>query len=125
MVRCLLLVIGLSLPTGAAAADWTQFAECGGAGHLHIYSYDAASVSARKGKVQVRVNVDYSKDPASRAQNGLMQWSLDCNARTYFEKSRTDYRANRSVVATYRKASATMNIIDDSVASKLARKVCA
>ena len=53
-----------------------------------------------------------------------MLWSLDCNARTYFEKSRTDYRPNRSILESYRKASETMTIADDSVAFKLAEKIC-
>lgn len=124
MSRSILCAVVLSTATATSAAGWTQFAECGGSGHEHIYSYDPASVSDRKGKVQVRLNVDYSLDPTSRARSGRMQWSLDCNAGTYFEKSRTDYRADRKVVASYRRASETMTIVTDSVAEKLARKVC-
>lgn len=125
MRRMALFAIGVSFAAAAQAASWTNFAECGDSHHLHIYSYDPASVSARRGNVAVRVNVDYSRDPASRAHNGRMIWSLNCAARTYFEKSRVDYRANRSVVANYRAPSQTMTIIADSVADKLARKVCA
>lgn len=125
MRHILIFAIGASVAAAAPAANWATFAECGDSSHLHIYSYDPASLSARRGKMLVRVNVDYSRDPNSRAQSGRMQWSIDCAAKTYFEQSRTDYRANRSVVADYRKPSATMTIIDDSVADKLARKVCA
>jgi hypothetical protein len=124
MHRRLIFAIGVSLASAAPAASWSTFAECGDSNHLHIYSYDSDSVSTRRGQVLVRVNVDYSRDPASRAQSGRMQWSVDCGGRTYFEKSRVDYRANRSVVASYRKPSQTMTIIADSVADKLSRKVC-
>ena len=124
MRRKLIFGIGISLASAAPAANWATFAECGDSQHLHIYSYDADSVATRRGQVLVRVNVDYSRDPANRAQNGRMQWSVDCASRTYFEKSRVDYRANRGVVASYRKPSQTMTIIADSVADKLSRKVC-
>ena len=124
MRHMLVFAIGVSFAVAAPAADWATFAECGGADHLHIYSYDPGSVSTRRGKMLVKVNVDYSRDPHSHARSGRMQWSLDCAGKTYFEQSRTDYRANRSVVASYRKPSATMTIIGDSVADKLARKVC-
>ena len=115
----------VSFAAAAQAANWANFAECGDSHHLHIYSYDAASVRARGDNRMVRINVDYSRDPASRAQSGRMEWSLNCGARTYYESSRTDYRGSRSVVAKYRERSQTMTIIDDSVADKLARKVCA
>ena len=124
MHRVLIFATGLNFATVGLASNWANFAECGDSRHLHIYSYDPASVSARRGKVLVRINVDYSRDPNSQARSGRMQWSLDCNARTYFERSRTDFRANRSVVANYRKPSETMTIIPDSVAEKLARRVC-
>jgi hypothetical protein len=125
MRRILIFATGVTFAAAAPAANWATFAECGDSHHLHIYSYDRASVSTRRGNRLVHINVDYTRDPHSRARNGRMQWSVDCGARTYVERSRTEYRANRTVVANYRKASETMTIIADSVADKLARKVCA
>jgi hypothetical protein len=125
MRHLITFAVGASIAAAAPAASWSNFAECGDSQHLHIYSYDPATVSKRRGKVLVQIAVDYAQDPHSRARNGRMQWSLDCSGRTYFEQSRTEYRANKSVVERYRKASATMTIIADSVADKLSRKVCA
>lgn len=126
MIRFLLIFgAAVSFAAAAQAANWANFAECGDGHHLHIYSYDSASVRTRGGNKLVRIHVDYSRDPANRAQSGRMEWSLNCGTRTYFESARTDYRGSRNIVARYRERSQTMTIIDDSVADKLARKVCA
>lgn len=109
----------------AISASWAMFAECGDSDHLHTYTYDVRTLKSRSGQVLVRVNVDYSRDPMSRATLGAMQWSVDCAAKTFFEKSRVDYSANHRVVADYRKPSQKMTITPGSVADKLSRKVCA
>lgn len=121
----LFFVTTVSFAATAQAANWAYFAECGDAHHLHVYSYDTASIGTRRGDRVVRINVDYTRDPASVAKSGRMEWSLNCAARTYYENNRTDYRASRTVLAKYNKRSQTMTIIDGSVADKLARQVCA
>ncbi len=125
MRRTLGFVVGLSLASAAPAASWTFFAQCGDGGQMRAYSYDTGSVSARRGNVLVKVAADYSHDSGNRARDGQLIWSLDCAGRTYFEKSRVEYRANRSVVAKYRTPTIVMPIKADSVADKLAKKVCA
>ncbi len=125
MRRMIGFVVGVSLASAAPAASWTMFAQCGEAGQMRAYSYDPASVSARRGNVLVKIGADYSQDAGNRARDGQLLWSIDCAGRTYFEKSRTEYRANRTVVAKYRSPTIVMPIRADSVADKLAKKVCA
>lgn len=124
MRRILIFGVGVCSASVAPAAKWVTFAECGNSHHPHIYSYDPASISARRGNLLVTISGDYSTDPASRARSGRMRWSLNCTARTFFEQSRKDFGANNSVVASYQTPSQTMAVIADSVAYKLANKIC-
>jgi hypothetical protein len=116
--------VGVSVASAAPAATWTFFAQCGDAGQMRAYSFDSGSVTSKRGKVLVKVNADYSHDAGNRARDGALLWSIDCAGRTYFEKSRVEYRANRSVVAKYRAPTIVMPIMANSVADKLATKVC-
>lgn len=116
--------VGLGLASAAPAASWTLFAQCGDGNQMRAYSYDPA-ISAKRGKLLVKVSADYSQDAGNRARDGQLLWSIDCAGQTYFEKSRVEYRANRSVVAKYRTPTIVMPIKADSVADKLAKKVCA
>lgn len=123
--RIVAAAVGASLASAAPAASWTFFAQCGEGGQMRAYSYDSASVNAKRGKVLVKVSADFSRDSGNRARDGQLIWSIDCAGRTYFEKSRVEYRANRSVVAKYRSPTIVMPIMAESVADKLASKVCA
>ena len=115
----------VSLASAAPAANWAFFAQCGEGSQLKAYSYDPGSVSTRGGQRLVKIAADYSQDAGNRARDGQLVWSIDCAGQTYFEKSRIEYRANRSVVAKYRSPTIVMPIKADSVADKLAKKVCA
>lgn len=125
MRQVLGIALAVGLSTSASAANWTFFAQCGDAGQMRAYSYDMGSISTKHGNKLVKVSADYSHDAGNRARDGQLLWSIDCAGRTYFEKSRVEYRANRSVVARYRAPTIVMPIMAKSVADKLASKVCA
>jgi len=115
----------LSLPSAATAADWVFLANCGDEQQLRAYAYDADAVQRQRGKVTVRLKGDYSRVAGSRSQEVRLIWALDCANRTFVERSRIEYAADRKVVASFRKATPSMGITRDSVAEKVFARVCA
>lgn len=125
MRQVLAMICVLSVPSGAAAADWQFVANCGEQPQQRAYSYDADTLQRRRGKVTVRLKGDYSQVAGSRSKEAALVWSIDCANRTYVERARTEYDAARKIAAKYRKPTAAMGITPDSVAEKVFARVCA
>lgn len=125
MRKQLAFLISLSLASGASAADWVSFATCGASSQPRYYSYDASSVTRDGSNVLVHVKGDYSRVRGSRASEGQIVWAMNCQNRTFVERSRTEYRPDRSIAESYGSPTGAMTIGPNSVPDKLLQKVCA
>jgi hypothetical protein len=124
MRRLLGLTIALSLPSAASAANWAFVANCGQQHQLRAYFYDTASLRRQRGSVIVRLRGDYSQVAGSRSKEAQLVWAIDCANRTFVERSRKEFGADRLVVVNYGKATGAMGITNNSIAEKLATRVC-
>lgn len=125
MRRQILFVWSLCVASSAPAAEWVSFATCGGPSELRYYSYDSASIARQGPDVLVQVRGDYSRVRGARATEGQIVWALNCDDRTFIERSRTELLPDRSVFANYDSPTSAMRIAPNSVPDKLLRKVCA
>ena len=124
VARTIGFLISLCLASGASAATWVPFADCGAADQLRLYSFDSSSVTRNANDVLVRIKGDYSRVQGTRVSEGQIVWALNCNDRTFVEKSRAEYRPDRTVFANYQSPTPAMRIAPNSIADKLLRKVC-
>jgi hypothetical protein len=125
MRRTLSILVALGLPTAASAQSWVFVADCGEQNQVRTYSYDPKSVARSAGNVVVRLKGDYSRAAASPAKEARIVWSFDCADRTYVERTRIEYGANRKVLTSYTKPTPIMGISRNSIADKVFGKVCA
>lgn len=125
MQRLVALLIAGSVPSAASGANWVFVAHCGVENQLRSYSYDAQSVRRDRDGLVVKLVGDYSRDKGSRAREARMTWFVDCAARTFVERERTEYDNGRAVVQQYREPTAFSPVLPGSVAEKLFTKVCA
>lgn len=112
----------LSVP--AQAANWVHFADCGSPGQVRTYWYDAQSVRSKGADRTVRIRGDYSKAAGSPVADARIVWTIDCSARTFSERQRSEYRANGSLAVKYGRPTESLPAADDSVAAKLIARVC-
>lgn len=124
MHSALSILLALPVTTAASAANLTFIADCGGSQHIRSYSFDEGSLRHDGRNLLVRVNGDYSRDRGSRATNAQILWSFDCEDRTFVERSRTEYGADGTVIASYTSPTRSMGIKTGSVANELLKKVC-
>lgn len=124
MKRAVPFIVLMCLSSASIAQVWVPFADCGGGDQLRSYSYDRSSVVTQGANRVVRIKGDYSRVRGSRTSEGRIMWTLDCGDRTYMENSRTELRADGTLVRNYDSPTGQMVISPDSVADKLLRKVC-
>lgn len=124
MARPITFLLILSLASAASASNWVPFATCGGDDLLRSYFYDRASLVAEGFERIVSIRGDYSRVRGSRASQARIQWAMNCQARTFVERSRTEYRPDQTVVENYGSPTAAMTIAPNSVPEKLLRHVC-
>ena len=114
-----------ALSQPASAANWVHFADCGSAGQQRTYWYDTDRVRSRGAKKVVRIRGDYSRVAGSSVAGADIVWTLDCSNRSFVEQQRTERRKDGKVLGRYTKATRAMRVQADSVADKLADRLCA
>lgn len=125
MKRLITMLLCLSLPASASAANWVSVADCGDPGELRAYSYDPGSIRQNGISRSVKIRGDYSQHATSKAREAQMLWSFDCASRTFTERSRTEFGKGRKVIENYKKPTSAMAVSADSVADKVFAVVCA
>ena len=81
--------------TGTAHAEWLPVARSDDG---RVYSMDADRIRTVAGRVEVWVQVDYSRDRSVRYRRGLELWSFNCASQSMKVVSITNYDAYGHVV---------------------------
>ena len=125
MRRLLTFAVAAFLASPAVAATWTHFFDCGDGDQLRHYSYEKSSVRKQGKLLIVPVHGDYSEVRGSRATEARMVLAIDCGARTYFQKRRTEHDAAGKVVSRYDTPTPPMPIGPPGMGQHLFDQVCA
>lgn len=124
MKRLALFVVALSVSSTGIAQSWAPFAQCGSGDQIRSYSFDQSSLVTDGNSRVVKVHGDYSRVRGAVASRAEIVWALDCQARGFVERSRTEYRANGAVVRRYGASIDAMKIAAGSVPAKLLERIC-
>lgn len=124
MRHVLSLIVLSCLASPALAGSWTHFFDCGAGDQARHYSYDPSSIRRQGGVLLVNIDGDYSEVKGSRATKASAVFAIDCSARTYYQKRRTEYGGAGRIVARYPTPTPLMSISAPGIGQKLFDHVC-